>query len=281
MKYGIHMPQKGGFSKNVQRAVEIGCHTLQIFLGNPTSWRAPAFKPEELETRRTLLDENEINPLIVHTAYLINLSSAKEEFYRKSRQLLQETAKRAFFIGAAYVVLHVGSHGGRGFNKGMELFVSTVREEMENWPPGVELLLENTAGGGTSLGGTFISIGNILDQLEDAPVGACLDTAHAWAAGYDFSSAEGLRKAMDELHSHIGKERLKLIHANDIDVPRGSRRDRHAHLGDGMIGEEGFRLFFSYSWSEDMPVILETPQMGSRWDAINMQRLRLYAGETS
>lgn len=280
MRFGIHMPQKGGFARNVQRAAEIGCRSLQIFVGNPTGWNLPQLDSGEAERRRRLLHEHGIYPLVVHSAYLINLAAKKEEFYHKSRRLLQRTMENAQLLGSPYVVLHVGSHGGRGYREGMELFISTLEAEMPNWPSGVELLLENTAGGGTSLGGTFISVGNILKTLgSDAPLGVCLDTAHAWAAGYDLSTPEGIERAMDELCEHVGMERVKVIHANDTATPRGSHRDRHSHLGEGSIGEEGFTAFFQYPWPEDIPVILETPEMGSCWDAINMDRLRFYAGE--
>lgn len=273
------MPQKGGFEHNVKRAAEMGCQTLQVFLGGPTTWKPPALKIDELQQRSRLLEEYDIAPLVVHAAYLINLSSAKEEFYRKSRFLLQSTMERASYIGSPYVVLHMGSHGGAGFKEGLEFFIATLKEDYIKWPPGVQLLLENTAGGGTSLGGTFIAIGKVLEALEDAPLGVCLDTAHAWAAGYDLSTPEGLEKAMLELDEHIGMERVKVIHLNDVNTPRGSHRDRHAHLGDGYIGAEGFKLFLAYPWPDGIPVILETPEMGSSWDAVNLARLRLYAGK--
>lgn len=280
MRFGIHMPQRGGFVRNVQRAAEIGCETLQVFIGNPTSWHAPQLETAEADRRRRVLQECGIDPLLVHTAYLINLAAKKEEFHTKSGRLLRQTVHNAHLLGSPYVVLHIGSHGGRGYQEGMALFISTLEKEMKDWPPGVELLLENTAGGGTSLGGTFISIGKILHSLgEGAPVGVCLDTAHAWAVGYDFSSPEGLEKAMEELYEHIGMDKVKAIHFNDSSSSRGSYRDRHSHLGEGMIGAEGLQAFLSYPWPEEMPVILETPEMGTDKDALNLARLRSYALE--
>ena len=278
MRFGIHMSQKGGFVRNVRRAAEIGCETLQVFVGNPTSWRAPQMETAEIDRRRRVLKECSIDPLVVHTAYLINLSAKNEEFHTKSTRLLRQTMHNAHLLGSSYVVLHVGSHGGRGYQEGMDLFIRTLKKEIEHWPPGVELLLENTAGGGTSLGGTFISIGRILHSLgKEAPVGVCLDTAHAWAAGYGFSTPEDLAKTMDELYEHIGKEKVKAIHFNDSSSPRGSYRDRHAHLGEGMIGAEALQAFLGYPWPEKMPFILETPEMGTDKDALNLGRLRFYA----
>lgn len=277
MRFGIHMPQKGGFARNVKRAVEIGCISLQLFVGNPASWTPPRFDDEELEKRRLLLEEHGVYPLVVHASYLINLAAVKNEFYQKSRQLLWETARRAYLLGSPYVVLHVGSHGGRGFKEGLSFFVDTLQKELENWPKGVELLLENTAGGGTSLGGSFIALGSILNELEGAPVGVCFDSAHAWAAGYDLSSKEGVDKTVDELLEHVGIGNIKAIHANDSSTLRGSHRDRHAHLGEGYIGEEGLEAFLSYPWIDEIPIILETPEMGTKWDELNLKRLRSYA----
>ncbi len=279
MRFGIHMPQKGGFARNVKRAVEIGCSSLQFFIGNPTAWTPPRLDEQELEKRRLLLEESGIYPLVVHASYLINLASVKEEFYNKSCQLLQETVRRASLLGAPYIVLHVGNHGGRGFKEGLEFFSDTLQKELEDWPAGVELLLENTAGGGTSLGGSFIALGNILKKLKGAQVGICFDSAHAWAAGYDLSSKEGVKKTMDELLEHVGINNIKAIHANDSSTPRGSHRDRHSHLGEGFIGDGGLKFYLGYPWAEETPVILETPEMGSSWDEVNLKRLWDYAGK--
>lgn len=151
-----------------------------------------------------------------------------------------------------------------------------------NIPPGVELLLENTAGAGTSLGGSFITIGKILQSLgPGVPLGVCLDTAHAWAYGYDLAGPAGLQDTMAEIGRHFGREKIKVVHFNDSSTPRGSRRDRHAHLGEGLIGTAGLKGFLHYPWPEEMPVILETPEAGTDWDAINLSHLRSYAGEPS
>ena len=166
------------------------------------------------------------------------------------------------------------------FEEGLELFISTIKTESRHWPGKVQLLLENTAGGGNLLGGSFASIGYIVKSLEDdLPLGVCLDTAHAWAAGYDFSSAKGLHALFDDLRRHIGPEYVKALHVNDSTTPCGSHRDRHAHLGEGLIGEEGLTAFLRFPWPDDIPAILETPETGTDWDVVNLNRLRLYAGE--
>ena len=279
MRFGLHMPLKGGFLHNVNRAAGLGCGCLQIFAGNPKAWRLAAPNHEELEERRRILTERKIYPLVIHAAYLANLSSANEIFLRRSCQLMQETMERAVLLGSPYVVMHVGSHGGRGFDAGMSLFVSVLEQELKKWPPQVTLLLENTAGGGSSLGGKFVSLGHILKELgKDAPVGICLDTAHAWAAGYDLSSAEGMKASMDELFRAVGFERVMAIHANNIASPCGAHRDRHVHLREGLIPPEAFSSLLAYPWPEELPVILESPEIGSDWDEINLSDLRSYAG---
>lgn len=276
MRSGLHMPLKGGFTHNVNRAAELGCSCLQIFPGNPKAWQLAPPDMEELEQRRRLLIERNI-ALVIHSAYLVNMSSANETFLRRSCKLMQETMERAVLLGAPYVVMHVGSHGGRGFEAGMELFVSTLKRELEKWPPQVTLLLENTAGGGTSLGGKFPFLGQILKELgPDIPVGICLDTAHAWAAGYDLSSAEGARESMDELLAAVGLDRVMAIHANNIGSPRGAHRDRHVHLREGLIPPEAYSSLFAYPFPEELPVILETPEIGTHWDEINLKDLRSY-----
>ncbi len=280
MRSGIHMPQKGGFAKNVERAARIGCQAVQIFAGNPTSWRSPVLNPEELGKRADILKANGIYPLVVHAPYLINLSAAKEEFYLKSRQLLRETMERAACLHAPFVVLHMGSHRGMGFEEGLELFITTIKEESSHWPDKVQLLLENTAGSGHSLGGSFAAIGYVLASLKnEVSLGVCLDTAHTWAAGYDFSTAGGAEALLKEVDHHLGFGHIRVLHVNDTGTPCGSHRDRHAHLGEGMIGEEGFKTFLRHSWPEDLPAILETPENGTDWDITNLQKLFLYLGE--
>lgn len=279
MRFGLHMPLKGGFARNIKRAAALGCRTLQIFAGNPTAWRLPPTRQEEIDERQRLMAEHNMNPLVVHAAYLVNLSSAKEEFLQSSCRLMQETMERAALLGSPYVVMHVGSHGGQGFAAGMELFISTLERELEKWPPQVTLLLENTAGAGSSLGGSFDALAHILKKTgPHAPVGICLDTAHAWAAGYDFSSAEGARSSMEHLFNVVGMDKVLALHVNNINSPRGNHRDRHTHLREGLIPAEAYSAVLSYPWPQDLPVILETPESGSHWDAVNLADLCSYAG---
>lgn len=269
------MHLKKGFAHNLQKAKEAGAETIQIFSGNPRSWSSPTTSPEEVKERSLLMKKEGIFPLVIHTTYLINLASVHPEFYRKSTRLLHETLHHASLYPEPYVVLHVGNHGGAGTMEGIKKAVRSLEEELSRgWAPGVILLLENTAGGGHHLGGDIRELGLILHHFQGAPIGFCLDTAHAWAAGYDLSGAEGVEQLLTEIDREIGLERLHLIHANDTKVERGSKHDRHAHIGEGRIGLEGFRSLLRYDWPDDFPMILETPEIGTAKDKQNISALR-------
>ena len=274
MRFGVHMPQSGGFARNLERVVEIGCDTIQIFPGNPTGWKMGKLDEKEITKRVELLTKKEVKPLVVHSAYLINLATNNEEFLIKSKNLLNETMERAALHEAPYVILHTGNHGGVGPEKGLAQIIESIEEGLAIWPQSVQLLLENTAGSGTALGAVYAELGIILKAFPAGKLGVCIDTAHSWAAGYDFGSIEGVKRALDELDSAVGLEHLKVIHVNDTKVKLGARVDRHAHLGEGNIGMEGFAALVNYGWPADFPFILETPENGTEWDKINLEKLK-------
>ncbi len=276
MRMGVHMSIKGNFAKSLKRIKEIGGETIQMFPGNPTSWKAPSTPPEEIVKRVALMEELDIYPMVVHTAYLINLASAKDDFYQKSRKLLRETLEHAVLYKAPYVVLHTGSHGGAGPEAGFKKLFSAIEEELKDWPGDVKLLLENTAGGGSYLGGRIKDIGRILKRFPGAPLGLCLDTAHAWAAGYNISGEDGVAALLEEIDKEVGLQNLFVIHANDTKEEISSRHDRHYHIGEGLIGIEGFRALLRQDWPRDFPVILETPDNGTEKDKENIDVLKSF-----
>ena len=278
MRFGVHMPQKGGFKSNVERVAGLGCRTIQIFPGNPTGWKMGKLEPEEIAKRAALLEEKAIDPLVIHSAYLINLATTSEDFLAKSRKLLRETMERAAFYRSPYVILHTGNHGGQGVEKGLEQIVEIIKEDRTGWPEEVKLLLENTAGSGTALGSRFEELAHILSYFPRRALGVCIDTAHGYAAGYDFGTAAGVEKTLARFDDTVGLNNLGVIHVNDTRVELGSRTDRHAHIGEGNIGREGFAAFLGAGWPEEMPVILETPENGTDWDRINLETLRELAG---
>jgi deoxyribonuclease IV len=274
MRLGVHMPQKGGFAPNVKRAAAIGCSTVQIFPGNPTGWKMGKLEEAEIEKRVGLLAENDLHPLVVHSAYLINLATNNPEFLEKSQKLLDETMERAAQYRAPYVILHTGNHGGQGVESGMAQIIESIGRGLPRWPERVKLLLENTAGSGTALGAKFEELGEIMKSFPAGKLGVCIDTAHAWAAGYDLGSPAGVKEAMTALDRAVGLGNLLVIHVNDTKVKPGARVDRHAHIGEGNISLEGFAALLNYGWPEDLPVILETPENGTDWDRINLEKLK-------
>ena len=274
MRLGVHLPLKGGFAANLERVKNHGCETIQLFAGNPTAWKMAAPNHEEINKRVNLARELSVYPVVIHSAYLINLASRSPDFYEKSVRLLDETMMRASLYGAPYVVLHVGNHGGAGIEQGLEQVVATISHSLPGWPDGVKLLLENTAGGGTALGSTLEELARVLNSFPKGILGVCLDTAHGWAAGYDFGSAAGVKELLEQFERSMGLENLCVLHMNDAKVARGSRVDRHEHIGLGQIGVDGFRELLRQSWAPEMPAILETPEMGSDWDRRNLEALR-------
>lgn len=274
MRLGIHMPLKGGFQQNITRVKEIGCETVQLFPGNPTGWRMSAADPVELGKRVSYLEEHQINPLVIHSAYLINLASPSPDFFAKSKLLLKSTMDRAALYRSKYVVLHTGNHGGQGVEQGIEQIIQTISAEQPGWPDSVKLLLENTAGSGTALGSRIEELSRILEAFPRGALGVCFDTAHGWAAGYDCGSKGGIEETLEQFEKLIGLEHLCAIHLNDSKVEKGSRVDRHEHIGQGSIKLDGFKALLNQKWASALPFILETPEIGTDWDRINLETVR-------
>jgi len=182
--------------------------------------------------------------------------------------------ERAALHQAPFVILHTGNHGGAGVEKGLTQIIESIEEGLAVWPESVKLLLENTAGSGTALGAKYSELGEVLKAFPKGKLGVCIDTAHSWAGGYDFGSAEGVNKALKELDSFVGLDQLHVIHVNDTKVKLGARVDRHAHLGEGNIGLEGFATLVNYGWPDEFPFILETPDIGTEKDKENLDRLK-------
>lgn len=278
LRFGVHMPLKGGFAVNLKRIAGIGCQTIQMFPGNPTGWRMGKLEQAEIDDRVKMLDQYNIKPLVIHCAYLINLATSNQEFLSKSKRLLNETMERADLHQAPYVVLHTGNHGGQGVKEGIAQVIDAISEAFPKWPKSVKLLLENTAGSGTAIGSNFKELAAILDTLPRDKFGVCIDTAHAWAAGYDISNPKKVDAVLAELDQFVGLDSVKAIHVNDTMVECGARVDRHAHIGEGKITSVGFEALLNRNWPEDLPVILETPENGTEWDRINLDILRVLTG---
>jgi deoxyribonuclease-4 len=285
---GPHLQLTKGLLRAAVRAVSIGATCVQVFADNPTAWRRKPQPPAKIADFREQLRAGGVGRLAVHASYLVNLAAANEEFREKSIENLTSDLLMGAAYGAHAVNVHIGSHVGQGVEVGTRLVGEGITEVLRRVPAGVDsplLVLENSAGGGGTLGTTIPEIAAILRAAEvaGAPrerVGVCLDTAHLWGSGYDLSEPAPIDAFVDEVGREIGLERLAMLHLNDSKAKRGSRHDRHEHIGAGVIGERGLRHLLLHPALVSIPTYLETPGMDQGYDAVNLERVRrLISGE--
>ena len=260
MRLGIHTSISGGFDKAVKRLSELGCNTCQMFSRSPRGGRARVLSQDEISKFRDLCRQSDIDPVVVHIPYVLNLATSDEEMHKYAVSMVKEDMERADALGAAYLVLHMGSHRGQGMEKGLAQVSLALNRALENYAGRTMLLLENTAGAGSEVGNTFEQLVWVLGKLQIAnSAGICFDTCHGFAAGYDLSGKNQVEAVFADIDRIIGLSRLKLIHANDALFPLGSKKDRHAHIGSGHIGEVGFHALLHHPGLKKVPIILETP----------------------
>ena len=281
-RIGAHLPLGGGILKAVDRAVEIGANTLQIFSDNPTAWRRRREPPSELAAFRERLSEADVLPLAIHASYLINLAGPEDAFYEPSIELLAHELEAGRLYGARFVNVHVGSHRGTGVPAGVARLGSGLARVLERTPDtsGPLLVLENSAGGGGGLGTTVEELALVLEAAvhHGAPaerIGFCLDTAHLWSAGHDLRDPRILDRLLRDFDDAIGLQRLVIVHLNDSKAALGSRLDRHEHIGAGELGSAGMGNVLGHPDLRHAAFYLETPGMDAGYDAINMERVRL------
>jgi len=271
VRFGAHVSIAGKIYLAVDRAAKRGCQAMQIFSGNPRSWQSPKIPEADLEEFKIRREKAEIEPLILHLPYLVNLGSPIESVYIKSIDLMSEATRRARQLQAAYLVFHVGSHRGAGKENGLLGVSRALAHILERDDFKGQILLENTAGQKYALGSTFEELRFILSELSwSNRIGVCFDTCHGFAAGYDVSSEDGLERTLSSLDEMVGLERLKVLHANDCKAPLASRIDRHEHIGWGFIGLEGFKGIVNHTELKGLPCILETPRMTYEEDVRNL-----------
>jgi deoxyribonuclease-4 len=274
MRFGVHVSIAGGLGRAVQRAKERDCETLQIFVGNPRSWQGRDYFESEIAEFREGCRRERLAPVVGHAPYIMNLACRDEALWKRSVEGLARALRRSQMLGCDYLVTHLGSHGGAGNDEGMRKISLAVNTAMEGFS-GVTLLLENSAGAGFSLGHSLEQLSRIISDLSSVHrVGVCVDTCHAFAAGYDLASPKGLSQMLVLFDELIGLTRWTLIHANDSKAPLGSRLDRHEELGKGYLGQEGFRLIVNHPELRELPCILETPRMGLEDDLRNLAFIR-------
>ncbi len=276
MLLGAHVSTSGGLEKAPGRGREIGCDAIQIFTRNQRTWSAKPLEKKEIRDFREAREKEGIRKVVSHASYLVNAAAPDPENLKKSRALLAAEVDRCVKLGLEALVLHPGARIEDPMEKALKRVAASLRPLLDKAEKGgLKILLENTAGQGSTLGADFDELGEILDLLVGHPaLGVCFDTAHAWGAGYDLRG-KGLEKTLKDLESRVGKGRLHCLHLNDTNVPLGSRKDRHAPIGEGLLGLPLFRKLHNSRALASLPGILETPNGMEGWE----KELKLIRGK--
>ncbi|WP_411713956.1 deoxyribonuclease IV [Natronomonas sp.] len=271
MRVGAHTSIAGGVYNAVEEQLEYDGNCGQIFSHSPRVWQDPNIGDEEAGEFRSLSTEHGVGPWVIHSSYLVNLCTPKDDLREKSIDSMQKEVDAAATLGVPYVNVHLGAHTGAGVDGGLDNAASAL--EALDIPDGVTVLIESDAGSGTKLGGTFDELAGVLDRC-DQPLDVCLDTAHMFAAGYDLSTAAGVDETFAAFDDQVGLEHLECVHLNDSKHGCGTNKDEHAHIGEGLIGEEGMRAFINHDAVADVPLVLETPTEDGKSFAWNIERVR-------
>jgi deoxyribonuclease IV len=276
VRVGFHVSIAGGISNSVNNAKKLGCTAFQIFSRNPRGWAAKPLPQSEVESFKNRLCASGIEKtsVVVHMPYLPNLSGPTGELYEKSVKILTEEMQRCNLLGISYLVIHLGSHMGRGSNTGIDQLVNalTVASACSKSENRVVVLLENNVGQKNSVGGTLEELRLILDRLDNSKrFGVCIDTCHLFASGYDLRTKEDVNIIFEKIKAIVGMKELKIVHLNDSKGGLGSNLDRHEHIGLGSIGVEGITAFLNYEAIQALPIIMETPIDRTRGDEQNLR----------
>jgi deoxyribonuclease IV len=279
--FGAHLSIAGGLHYAVTAATELSCGTLQIFTKNASQWNAKPLADSEIDTFCKAVKAAKLKFVTAHDSYLINLAAPDAVLWQKSIDAFTLEVERAELLGLTYLVMHPGAHTGSGEEAGLAKVVRAF-DDMHRRTAGakVRVLIETTAGQGTTLGCRFEHIAHILDNVQDRTrLGVCVDTCHLFAAGYDVSTRDGYESTFEQFDDLIGLKQIHCFHLNDSVKGLGSRVDRHAGLGLGQIGEDCFRWLVNDRRFAKRPMILETPKEaadGTAMDPINLAKLRAY-----
>jgi deoxyribonuclease IV len=277
-RIGMHLSTSGGVFAAAERAHEIGANTCQIFSSSPRMWRPSKISSEHCERMQLLRERYDVSPLVIHTSYLVNLCSQSEEVREKSVQAFHGEVERALALGAEYLVLHPGSWRGLTREQGLQFAADSIERSLEGLPwqsCDFHVLIENTAGAEYSLGGSLDQVAELIMRLKKcAPVGVCLDTCHIHVAGYDFVTDKGYENLVEQIDATVGLETVRVWHCNDAKAPRGSKLDRHEHIGKGTIGLEPFRRLLNDKRWRHCAFIAETPIDDPGDDQRNLNALR-------
>ena len=259
----MHLGTAGGASNAVERAREIGANTFQIFSSSPRMWRAPKVDPKQAARMRELRAKLDVGPLVIHTSYLVNVCSQSEDVRTKSIDAFRGEIERALQLGAEYLVLHPGSWKGLTREEGLKLAAESIQRSIDGlaWQgTGFHILIENTAGAEFSLGGSFEQVAELVERLKaHAPVGVCLDTCHTHVAGYDMVTTEGYAETMNKIAATVTFDAVRVWHCNDAKAAKGSKLDRHTHIGEGTMGLDPFRWILNDPRFDHCAFVAETP----------------------
>lgn len=259
MKVGAHVGSSGGLTTAFERAAAIGAETIQIFGAPPQQWRRRKIRPEECVAFRAMMAETGIEPVFIHGTYLINLATETPEQLDKSTEALSGDLELASAIGAKGVIFHVGSHKGAGFEQVVKQICDALKRVLDSTPDDAWIILENSAGMGGSVGSKISELGAIIAGCKSDRLRVCIDTEHAYAAGYNIADPKGVDETMAEFQKEIGLDRFVAVHANDSKIPLGGGIDRHDNIGEGHIGRKGFEVIMAHKAFADVPFLLEVP----------------------
>ena len=271
LKVGAHVSIAGGVDNAVENQLEIGGNCGQIFTHSPQVWQDPNIGVEEATAFRDGTEAKLEGPWVIHSSYLVNLCTPKDDLREKSIDSMQKELDAAAELDIPYVNVHLGAHTGAGVEQGLDNAASALDEL--DVPNGVTILVESDAGSGTKLGGQFEHLAAVLSR-SNQDLDVCLDTAHAFAAGYDLSTPEAVEETIAEFDDVIGLEHLQCVHLNDSKHACGTNKDEHAHVGEGEIGEDGMHAVINHPDLAEIPLVLETPTENGRGFAWNVSRVR-------
>jgi deoxyribonuclease-4 len=271
MNVGAHVSVAGGVDNAIGRQGDIDGTCGQIFTTSPQVWQGPTIEDDEAEGFRTARREAGLGPWVIHSAYLVNLATPKEDLREKSLESLQAELDAADRLDIEYVNVHLGAHTGAGVEQGLDNAASAL--DTLEIPTDVRLLVESDAGSGTKLGGTFEQLAGVLDRSSQ-DLGVTLDTAHSFAAGYDLSTPNAVDETLAEFDDVVGFESLACVHLNDSKHACGTHKDEHAHIGEGEIGVDGMAAFLEHDAIRQLPIVLETPEEDGKDFAWNIERTR-------
>ncbi len=283
---GAHQSIAGGYHKAVELGVEAGCQVIQVFTKNTNQWRGRPITPQEVQRFREAIATSAIACPLAHDSYLINLASPEKTLWKKSIDALVDEVQRAAALGIPQVVCHPGAYTTTSESEGLKRIIAALDEVLsQTRDESAGILLETTAGQGTTLGWRFEHLAATLAGVKDnRRLGVCFDTCHVFAAGYKISTRSDYRATMKEFDKIVGLDQIRAFHLNDSVKDCGSRVDRHAHIGCGRIGPEAFGWLLRDRRFRNVPMVLETPkgnENGENWDVINLRKLRELAVETT